>query len=189
MKRWAALLVLGAVVAACSEAPTATDSSPTFRAAQGDRSEWAVIWSLDLIPDEATAVPMGFVPCINGGQGEEVLNFYGGTWEFLGKTVETPSGHVVQQGWLRTPSGGADYYRGVTTQDLWIASDVEAKLRYNFFPDGTWSLVEPLIEILVNERTGERVRAHWMYQMHVNADGSVTPNSRVQTLMACTALH
>src|SRR4030042_3677103 len=92
---------------------------------------------------------LGQEPC-NGGQGEEVLNFYGGSWEFVGKTVVTPSGHTVQQGWLRAP-GQVDFYRGVTTQDLWVASDVDAKLRYNFFPDGTYNMVAPLIEILVNQ--------------------------------------
>jgi len=81
-----------------------------------------LIWGFTQNPDEATAVPMGFAPCFNGGH-------------------------------------------------------------------GSWMLVEPLIEILVNQDTGERVRAHWMYQMHVNAAGSVTPHSRVSTLMSCTPLH
>jgi hypothetical protein len=188
MRRLLAVLVLAGLVAACSEQPTATDSTPAFRAAQGDRSEWTLIWGFELPPDETSAVPMGFVPCINGGQGEDVVNWYGGLWEFLGKTTVTPSGHTVQQGWLRAP-GQIDYYRGTTTQDLWVASDVDAKVKYDFFPDGSMMLVEPLIEVLVNQDTGERVRVHWMYQLHVNADGSVTPHSRVSTLMACTQLH
>ena len=173
----AAALVLG-----CSEPPSAPTAAPDLRAAQGDRSGWTLLdeWTVP----ESDAAPVGFIACLNGGVGEEAVVF-GGPYGWYEKTVVTPSGNLVGQGWIQSPYEG---FRGLETGDLWVTS-LDAKINeLTRAVDGHWLVHEPISQILTNERTGERVRIQAMYHFELDELGNVVnANARFGETLACHA--
>lgn len=174
--------VAGVLVLGCNDSATSPAVSPEFRAAQGDRSEWTLVTELSI--PESEAVPSGFYSCINGGLGEETVNF-GGPYGIYLKTVTTPSGNVLGQGWIRSDY---DAVRGVETGDLWVAT-LDAKYReFSRTADGHLLLHEPIIETATNERTGERVRVVVMFHLELDEFGNlVERNMRYGDIIACHA--
>jgi len=172
-----------ALVFGCDTPPSAPDVDPAFRAAQGDRSEWALVLDMGTVP-ESDAVPLGFVPCLNDGRGEDAVVF-GGPYEVYMKTLVAPSGNVISQGWIR-----AEYeaYRGLESGDLWVTS-LDAKYReFTRQADGHLLLMEPITQILTNERTGQRARVQATYRLEFDELGNVVnDNVRFGEIFACHA--
>lgn len=88
-----ALLPLLTLLLACQDNPVqppaaddAADLQPAFSAAQGDRSEWEVILTVDL------SGGYNWVPCINDGAGGWGTFYM--VYTVLQKEVVTPSGNV-----------------------------------------------------------------------------------------------
>ena len=176
-------LVATALVFGCDHPASVPAESPDLRAAQGDRSEWTLVAEISI--PESEAVPSGFYSCINGGLGEETVNF-GGPYGIYFKTLETPSGNVINQGWIRTDY---DALRGVESGDLWVAS---ADAKYREFvraADGHLLLQEPIVEHFTNQRTGERVRVLVMFRLEFDELGNlVDRNIRYGDVIACHAM-
>ncbi len=174
--------VATALVLGCDDPASAPVGDPDLRAAQGDRSEWTLIAEITSTEDD----PFGtfLIPCLNGGLGEEAVNF-GGPYGIYFKMLETPSGNVINQGWIRTDF---DAWRSVQTGDLWVAT-MDAKYReFTRAADGHLLLQEPVSEILVNQRTGERVRIQSMFRLEFDeAFNLVSNNPRNGEIFACHA--
>ncbi len=176
-------LVATALMFGCDSNATAPTAAPDLRSAQGDRSGWVLVAEITL--PESEAVPSGFYSCINGGLGEETVNF-GGPYGIYLKTVATPSGNVISQGWIRTDN---DVLRGVESGDYWVAS---ADAKYREFvraADGHLLLHEPIVEHFTNQRTGERVRTVVMFHLEFDEIGNlVDRNIRWGDVLSCHAM-
>lgn len=175
--------VAAALVFGCDDPASAPAVAPDLRAAQGDRSEWTLVLDMGTVP-ESEAVPLGFVPCLNSGLGEDAVVF-GGPYEVYMKTLVTPSGNVISQGWIRSEY---EAYRGLESGDLWTTS-LDAKYReFTRQADGHLLLQEPITQILTNERTGARVRVQAMYRIEFDELGAVVnDNARFGEIFACHA--
>jgi hypothetical protein len=159
-------LVAAAFVLGCDDpgsAPAAVDS-PLFNAGQGPDNKMELIWAFPY-PEEV-GFP-DYFPCFNGGEGENVIAF--GLIEFWARTVETPSGNVMQHGELR----GYENYRGQDTGDLWLSSAITVPtVFYNTRDsDGYTTINEPVWNYAENQRTGEVVRLMWRYHQVIDAEG------------------
>jgi len=175
---FAAVLMLG-----CDSTATAPPVASELRAAQGDRAEWTLVSEVTL--PESDAVPSGFYGCINGGLGEETVNF-GGPYGIYLKTVATPSGNVIGQGWIRSDF---DAVRGVESGDLWVAT-LDAKYHeLTRAADGHLLLHEPISEVATNLRTGERIRVVVMFHLEIDEFGNlVERNLRYGDILSCHAI-
>lgn len=175
---FAAALTLG-----CDSPATAPANAPDLRAAQNDRSQWELV--AEFGTPESDAVPSGFYGCINGGLGEETVNF-GGPYGIYLKTAVTPSGNVISQGWIRTDY---DVVRGVVTGDVWVAT-LDAKYReFTRAADGHLLIHEPISEVATNQRTGERIRVLVMFHLEIDAFGNlVERNLRYGDIISCHAI-
>lgn len=171
----ATTLVLG-----CDDSTLAPVDAPESRAAQGDRSEWELVDEYSVPEDEAFA--LGFVSCINGGIGENVIAF-GGPYRMYVKTVITPSGSIHNRGRIVAEQ---ETWIGEDTGDVWLTS-LDAK--YNEFVravDGHYLAQEPIAQILTNADTDEQVRVKAMYRMEIDEDGNlVNNNPRVGEVFSC----
>jgi len=175
----AAALVLG-----CDSPATAPANAPDLRAAQNDRSQWELV--TEYSTPESDAVPSGFYGCINGGLGEETVNF-GGPYGFYMKTTVTPSGNVISQGWIRTDF---DAVRGLETGDVWVAVLDAKLLEFTRAADGHLLLHEPITEIATNQRTGERIRVVIMFHLEIDELGNlVERNLRYGDIISCHAIR
>ena len=172
--------VATALVLGCDDPASAPAESPDLRAAQGDRSEWTLV--AELSQPESDPYGTFLIPCLNGGLGEEAVNF-GGPYGIYYKTVVTPSGNIISQGWIRTEF---DAWRSVATGDLWVGT-MNAKLReFTRAADGHLLYQEPITEILVNQRTGERVRTQSMFRLEFDEEFNlVNNNPRNGEIFAC----
>jgi len=175
--------VTAALVLGCNDHTAAPAVSPEFRAAQGDRSEWTLLYEVPSIPVDDPLYG-GVLTCANGGAGEEVY-ISGGPYMVYGKTVVTPSGNVISQGWIV-----ADYERweGAETGDVWLTS-LDAKLReFTRAVDGHYLALEPITQILTNAETGEQLRIKALYRLEIDEFGNiVNDNARLGEIFACHA--
>ena len=177
-------IIAVALVLGCDGTTTAPAVAPELRAAQGDRAGWTLASEFSV--PERDAVPSGFYGCINGGLGEETVNF-GGPYGVYLKTVVTPSGNVIGQGWIRSDD---DVVRGVDSGDLWVAT-LDAKYReFTRAADGHLLLHEPISEVATNVRTGERVRVQLMFHLEIDERGNlVDRNLRYGDIISCHAIR
>jgi hypothetical protein len=175
-------LVASALALGCDDPAASLGASPDLAASRSDRSEWQLVADLGTIP-ESEGLPF-YISCLNGGQGEVALVF-GGPYLVYMKTLVTPSGNVINQGWIRTEYEG---YRGTESGDLWEAS-FEAKYReFTRQADGHLLLFEPFSEVMTNAQTGERVRIQAMYRIEFDEDFNVVnSNVRWGEIFACHA--
>jgi hypothetical protein len=164
------------VLVACEAPPTQVDdaAAPTLRAAQGDRSDWTLAYEASIA--EADGLLFGPTACT----GEDLVNF-GGPYQVLFKTTATPSGNVINQGWIR-----ADYdaYRGQESGDLWVGT-LDAKYReFTRKTDGHVLVMEPASQIITNQRTGERIRLQAMFRLELDENFEIvpTPNFRYDVI-------
>ncbi|MDH4046115.1 MAG: hypothetical protein OEY20_13115 [Gemmatimonadota bacterium] len=159
----AAFLLVG-----CENPPTQVDDAavPDLRAAQGDRSDWVLAYEATLT--ESDGYMFGPAACM----GEESVNF--GTYGVYFKAVNTPSGHVISQGWI---TSAADTYRGMVSGDLWIGT-LDAKYReFTRKQDGHLILMEPVTQVITNQRTGARIRYQALFRLELDEDGQVVPTA------------
>jgi len=174
---------------ACSDQPTATtnNDTPSYRAAQGDRSEMQVLLSWPAVPPDQ-AYPFAFIPCINGGAGETVL-YWGPPGDYIGKVVETSSGNTLWNGYWVDRGDGIEHYIGVISGDEWTLPPYElaGKTKYHWNENGNMLVGEALPLVLTNTRTGEQVRVmmQWYYHFH---DGVTVGNERNGEVIGCHML-
>jgi hypothetical protein len=175
MRKLFAVLAVAAFAAACSDQPTAVDeNAPSFRAAQGDRSQWTLI-AEPSTPIEQAYV-WGFVPCFNGGLGEDV-DTWGGPYGLYMKVVNLPSGLVMWQGQFAIQPGGFDYLRGLITGDVWVAGpgDVQFQVfHWKYYPDGASDAWGTFEETLTRSGSNERISLRTVQHYIVDASGNAT---------------
>ncbi len=173
MRRIVFAVIAVALLASCSEKPTApTAGTPDLRAAQGDRSEMTYQWTYGAVPQE-DPWPSGRWPCINGGQGEDVV-YWGPETYFTAKAVETPSGNRNYTGFYYLGGDGIDHYVGVTSGDEWVSAPFAwaGKTVQTENANGVWKLHEAAPEDFTNVRTGERVRVLFQWSFHAGPNDS-----------------
>ena len=159
------LVVAAALVLGCDAPLGLPTDAPAFRAAQGDRSEWTLVAELSI--PESGPLPAGFIACMNTGLGEEAVAW--GDYEIYFKAVVTPSGNSIMQGWLT----GEEWFLGLESGDLWKGS-FDAKYReFTRAKDGHLLLQEPVVEVLANPQTGERIRLIQMFRLELDDLGNV----------------
>lgn len=187
----AGVFVLALFVAACTDEvlPTASvgleDTQPVFaKAAQGDRSEWEVFegWGGTITQGQ---FPTGYLPCM----GEDA--WFVGSYQWYKKETVTPSGNVQLNLMYRL---GEDVPGGVPVALVGMDSGTVWPLyRYNshFFmhtkkSDGLTYFVQPDQTWHVNEATGERIKAFYLWKTVWDADFNVVSDD--SKLAACVKM-
>ena len=183
MRKLFAALTLTALVAACTDQPTAAvnevPAPQLLNVANLQARGYTLLWAAEI--PEAEAWP-GTFRCINGGQGEDV-KIWGGPYEFWAKVVETPSGRRMESGYIFLSEGTKEYQQGLTTGDVWTVTGLGwlSKLNFKYAPDGTSWITQPVSATYTNERTGEQV---WISAMlHYQSDANGFPIIRNARLL------
>lgn len=189
MRRILAVLAAAALVAACSDQPTAVDRAggPQFGVNNLERSGYELIWEVTMPEDQAWGGY--YLPsCTNDGQGEEAVS-WGGPYQYWARIVATPSGRQNENGYILVVPGGSDNYKGIVTGDVWTTTSFESKLGYHYFADGRLMLTQPVAATYTNQRTGERMYMrnawHWIQDAEGNIVGG---NFRIEPI-SCRLLR
>ncbi|NNE35356.1 MAG: hypothetical protein HKN13_08975 [Rhodothermales bacterium] len=112
-----------------------------------------------MLEEEDFVVGPYFMPCLNGGDGEEVT--FTVSYRYMANIVTTPSGHEHLNGWLDEWS---NEFAGATTGDHWVGSGI-AHISEHIKADGRYRAVEPLRETFVKDGTGEKLKLLWHFKV------------------------
>lgn len=188
MKKLMAVLVIAGLATACTDQPTQpAGDEMAARAAQGDMSEWTLVATIVTPYDQAYV--WGYVPCMNGGLGEDV-DTWGGPYGLYLKTVTPGSGQVFQFGRLTIEPGGFDYLRGLTSGDVWVAGPEDLKpmvFHWRYYPDGASDAWGTFEETLTKMGSTERITLRTVQRYIMDASGNY---SRADNhITSCRVLH
>lgn len=162
MRARASILLAAAVLmaAGCSDTPTEPAAADAlFDAGKSPNKGFVLLEAFDQeFPD--------YLSCVNGGAGGDLMVY--GHYETWGREVTTPSGNTKWHGELRAD----EYMVELATGDVWDGLNfVVPTIFYNTrHSDGYTILNEPAWGFYENQRTGEIIRAQFLYHVVFDAD-------------------
>lgn len=159
---WLVMFLLVLFLANCSEEPLITANEPDAVSTEQEAlaKKGATVEKDQLIIEEEGIVDGPyFIPCLNGGVGDEVT--FTVSYRYVTNIVSTPSGNQNYNGWIEEWS---NEFTAASTGDHWVGSGI-GHVMQTFKADGDYRAVEPLRETFENENTGEKLKLLWHFKL------------------------